>query len=58
VIAHAIYENATVVTKENKETALNTKRIKIPNVCDNMGVRWINDFEFIQEIGIKFSCKL
>jgi len=58
VIAHAMYENATVVTKENKETALNTKRIKIPNVCDNMGVRWINDFEFIQEIGIKFSCKL
>jgi hypothetical protein len=36
VIAHAMCENATVVTKENKETALNSKRIKIPNVCDNM----------------------
>lgn len=58
VIAHALKENATVVTKENKETALNSKRIKIPNVCDNMGIRWINDFQFIKEIGIKFHCSL
>ncbi len=58
VIAHAISEKATVVTKENKETALNTKRIKIPNVCDNMGVRWINDFDFIKELNLSFTCKL
>ena len=58
VIAHALNENATVVTKENKKTALNTKRIKIPNVCDNMGVRWINDFMLIDELQIEFSCKL
>jgi predicted nucleic acid-binding protein len=58
VIAHAIYENATVVTKEEKITASNSKRIKIPNVCDNMGVRWINDFQFIEELKIKFKCIL
>lgn len=58
VIAHALNEKATVVTKENKETALNTKRIKIPNVCDNMGVRWINDFDFIKELNLSFTCKL
>jgi predicted nucleic acid-binding protein len=58
VISHAMKMNATLVTKENKETALNTKRIKIPNVCDNMGVRWINDFEFVQELDIKFSCSM
>lgn len=58
VIAHAINENAVVVTKEEKVTALSSKRIKIPNVCDNMGVRWINDFQFIDEIGIKFNCFL
>jgi predicted nucleic acid-binding protein len=58
VIAHAINENATVVTKEEKVTALNSNRIKIPNVCDNMGVRWINDFEFIQELNVSFTCKL
>jgi len=58
VIAHSLHENATVVTKEEKITALNSKRIRIPNVCDNMGVRWINDFQFIDELGIKFKCSL
>lgn len=58
VIAHAMKYNATVVTKENKTTALNSKRIKIPNVCDNMGIRWINDFELIAELGLHFSCNL
>ncbi len=56
VIAHAMHERACVVTKENKETAANAKRIKIPNVCDNMGVRWINDFELLEELGVHFSC--
>lgn len=56
VIAHAKNENATVVTKEEKVTASSSTRIKIPNVCDNMGIRWMNDFDFIYELGIKFSC--
>jgi predicted nucleic acid-binding protein len=58
VIAHSIHENATVVTKEEKVTAINSSKIKIPNVCDNMGVRWINDFQFIDELDIKFKCSL
>ncbi|MFY9307680.1 MAG: DUF4411 family protein [Bacteroidia bacterium] len=58
VIAHAINENAVVVTKEEKVTALNSNRIKIPNVCDNMGVTWINDFEFVLELNIQFTCVL
>lgn len=58
VIAHALYENATVVTKEEKVTALNSKKIKIPNVCDNVGIRWINDFQLIDELDIKFQCSL
>jgi len=29
-------KNAIVVTKENKETALNSKRIRIPNVCESI----------------------
>ncbi len=56
VIAHAIKNNACVVTKEIFETAANSKRIKIPNVCENMGIRWINDFAFISELNISFSC--
>ena len=58
VIAHALNENACVVTKEEKVTALGTNRIKIPNVSDNMGVRWLNDFQMIQELGIRFSCTI
>ncbi|MCE5175798.1 MAG: DUF4411 family protein [Bacteroidales bacterium] len=58
VIAHAICERATVVTKEEKITALISTKIKIPNVCENMGVKWINDFDFIRELNIQFSCKL
>lgn len=58
VIAHALQENAIVVTKEEKVTAMNSKRIKIPNVCENMGIHWINDFQFVDELGIKFHCSL
>lgn len=58
VIAHAINENACVVTKEEKVMAANSTRIKIPNVCDNMGVRCINDFQLIEELNIQFSCSL
>ena len=60
VIAHAIDENAIVVTKEEKITAINKKKnkIKIPDVCDNMKIKWINDFQLIRELGIRFSCHI
>ncbi len=58
IVAHSIVEGATVVTKEEKVTQLNSKRIKIPNVCENMKVRWINDFEFLREVGIRFSSQI
>ena len=58
VIAHAISDGAIVVTKEEKVTALNSNRIKIPNVCDTMGVTWINDFEFISALNIQFTCTI
>lgn len=58
VIAHAMNENAVVVTKEEKVTALSSNRIKIPNVCENMGVYWINDFQLVEELGIQFQCRL
>ena len=58
VISHALSLKATVVTKENFDTALNTKRIRIPNVCENMKIRCIDDFTFVKELGIKFSCQI
>ena len=56
IIAHAMKEKACVVTKEEKVTTSN--RVKIPNVCDKMGVRWINDFEMVAELGLQFSCRV
>jgi len=58
VIAHALRENACVVTKEEKITAPNSTKIKIPNVCSNIGLRCMNDFEFILELNLKFNCQL
>ena len=58
VIAHAIKENATVVTKEKKDFIKKKTKIKIPHVCDNMGVPWIDDFDFIKRLKIKFTCLL
>jgi len=58
VIAHALREKAVVVTKEEKVTALNSTKIKIPNVCDKMNVSWINDFQLIDELGIMFKCEM
>lgn len=58
VIAHALRENAIVVTKEEKVTAFNTTKIKIPNVCEKMNVSWINDFQMIEELGINFKCEI
>jgi hypothetical protein len=57
VIAYAMSENACVVTKEEKVTASNSDKIKIPNVCENMKVRCINDFRFIREVNIQFTCQ-
>ena len=57
VIAHAMVENATVVTKEYLSESQNPQKIKIPDVCNNMGVSWIDDFEFIRQLKLIFECK-
>lgn len=57
VIAHAMKEKAVVVTKEQKDYIKKQTKIKIPHVCDNMGVEWIDDFEFIKKMNIKFTCQ-
>jgi hypothetical protein len=57
VIAHAMDNNSVVVTKEEKVTQTNSTKVKIPNVCDNLNVRWINDFEFVRELNFSFSCE-
>jgi len=57
VIALAMAENAIVVTKETP-SGLDTRRIKIPDVCMALGVQWMNDFRFAKEVGIRFAAKI
>lgn len=58
VIAHALAEGATVVTKEMPIGSTSSKRVKIPDVCAQMGVPYINDFELARRLGIKFSARV
>ena len=58
VISHAIVVGAIVVTREEFVQTPRPSRIKIPNVCQNMGVPWVNDFQFIEALNIQFSCTL
>lgn len=51
VIAHALAENAVVVTKEG----LAPKKVHIPDVCRDLGVQCISDHDFVNEIGIEMS---
>ena len=57
VIAHAITEHAIVVTKETPAGS-NSRRIKIPDVCAALNVKCINDFQFAQGVGIRFSAHI
>ena len=57
VIAHALNGKAAVVTKEEKITGANRTKIKIPNVCENMGIRYLTDFEMLAELSVSFTCQ-
>jgi len=57
VIAHAWEAGAVVVTKEIA-TPPGARKIRIPDVCDQLGLPWMNEFEFLRAIGVKFSAKL
>ncbi len=54
VIAHAMDANAIVVTKELNK-GQNTQKVGIPDVCDAFRVPWMNDFDFLNKIGVRFS---
>lgn len=57
VIAHALTVGACVVTKEQKILTGGPDKIKIPNVCHNMGIKCIDDFAFLKEVRVEFVCK-
>jgi len=57
VIAFARAKGAVVVTKETP-AGPDSRRVKIPDVCNALGVPWMNDFDFAREIGIRFTAAL
>jgi hypothetical protein len=57
VIAFAIAEEAVVVTKE-MPAGPNSRRIKIPDVCIELNIPWIDDFQFAREIGLRFDAQM
>ena len=58
VVSHALDAGAIVVTKEQFTPNYKQTKIKIPNVCENMGIRWMDDFKFAEAIGLEFSCRI
>ena len=54
VIAHAISGIGTVVTLELR-VARSSQQVKIPNVCHDFGVRWINTYQLLRELGVSWD---
>jgi hypothetical protein len=53
IIAKAKSIGAAVVTHESF-VAPNTKKVKVPNICQQFGVPCINTFQFLRELDARF----
>jgi hypothetical protein len=58
VIAHAMKHNATVVTKEKESMSKKKTKVKIPTICKELNIRCLDDFQFIREMKIRFTCQV
>ncbi len=56
VIAHAQFENALVVTLEQK--ARKSGQVKIPDVCAGEGIECIDIYDLIRQLNIEFTAKM
>jgi hypothetical protein len=54
LIAKALTTRGTVVTLETYEPK-RLNKVKIPNVCHHFNVSYINTFDLLQQLGIRFS---
>ncbi len=54
IIAYALNApDRVVVTKEVSKPTKKRGRTKVPDACNVLGVRWINDFEFYRELDFR-----
>jgi hypothetical protein len=54
VIAKAAVVGATVVTLEKFESDVNCRHVKIPNVCRAFNVQYLDTFDMLQQLNVKF----
>lgn len=48
--------NYILVTKENNDSPPKYfKPAKIPHICDELNIQWMNDFDFVRKVGIVFD---
>jgi len=57
VIAHAKCEPGTVVTSE-RLVGPGSQQAKIPNICREFEVEWINTCDMFRELGVSFAVKI
>jgi hypothetical protein len=53
LVSQALTLNYTVVTNEKPEPG-SRKRIKIPDACNAVGVRWMNTFQMLKQENARF----
>ncbi len=46
LVAHALAETSVVVTRETPQPQ--AQKVKIPDVCIGLGIRWLNPFEMLR----------
>ena len=54
LVAHAKAYNMTVVTQEKLIVDPTTKKVKIPNLCQQFGVQYLNLFEMLKQLDVRF----
>ena len=54
--AHFPNKSFIIVTKEgNDNPPKHYKPAKIPHICIELGIEWMDDFDFLKEVGITFD---
>jgi predicted nucleic acid-binding protein len=54
LVAYAMSKGCIVVTQEVLDPVIRRK-VPIPNVCEALGVRYVDTFTMLRELGVRFS---
>lgn len=54
VIAHAMAQGGSVVSLEGRALQA-SQQVKIPNVCDHFGIRCLNTYQMLRELGVSWN---